>query len=105
MKEIRPAKMMNGRITLNLGDNNLPRSSNALYRTLQEEIMMNALKTFREHYSEKPVIFWGRLACRVQEPGETLTDFPGYLEKLALKAYPTGSQNNRDHLVLRRFLE
>ena len=27
------------------------------------------------------------------------------MKKLALKAYPTESQENRDHLVLRRFLE
>ena len=36
---------------------------------------------------------------------EKLTDFQGKIKQLALKAYPTESQDIRDHLVLRRFLE
>ena len=63
------------------------------------------MKVFQEHYSEKPVVFRGRLARRVQQPGEKLTDFLGDLKQLALKAYPTESQDIRDHLVLRGFLE
>ena len=77
LKEIRLAKLMNGRITLNLGYKNRPKSSILLYRKLHEKIIMNALKLFREHYSEKPVVFRGRLARRVQQPGEKLTDFLG----------------------------
>ena len=62
-------------------------------------------KAFREHYSEKPVAFRGRLARRVQQPEEKLTNFLGDLKQLALKAYLTESQDIRDHLVPRIFLE
>ena len=34
-----------------------------------------------------------------------MTDFLGDLKQLALKNYPTDSQDIRDHLVLRGFLE
>ena len=79
-----------------------------LYRTLPQATGENydeCIKAFREHYGEKPVVFRGRLARRVQQSGEKLTDFLGDLKQLALKAYPTESQGIRDHLVLRRFLE
>ena len=66
--------------------------------------MMNALKFFKDIKSKKPVVFRGRLARRVQQPGEKLTDFLGDLKQLVLKAYPTESQDIRDHLVLRKFL-
>ena len=50
-------------------------------------------------------MFWGRLARRVQQPGEKLTDFLGDLQTLALKAYPQESTEIREHLILRGFLE
>ena len=50
-------------------------------------------------------MFRGRLARRVQQPGEKLTDFLGDLQTLALKAYPQESNEIREHLILRGFLE
>ena len=96
---------MNGRITLHLGYKNLPLSSFALYRKLQEKIMMNALKLFDKTRAINMSFFWGWLARRVQQPGAKLTDFLGDLKQLVLKAYPTKSQDIRDHLVLRGVLE
>ena len=63
------------------------------------------LKAFRTHYTEKPVVFPGRLARRTQSPGEKLTDFLGKLQGLAMKAFPGESKKIRDHLVVRGFLE
>ena len=63
------------------------------------------VKAFRNHYSEKPVVFRGRLARRVRHPGEKLTDFLGDLKHLNHKLYPKESQDFRDHVVLRGFLE
>ena len=78
------------------------------YKTLPEATQTNydeLVKSFRTHYNEKPVVFRGRLAKRVQQPGEKLTDFLGELQKLALKAYPADSEEVREHLVVRGFLE
>ena len=78
------------------------------YRTLPQNVRDSydeTVKAFRNHYSEKPVVFRGRLARRVQHPGEKLTDFLGDLKHLAHKAYPEESHDIRDHLVLRGFLE
>ena len=78
------------------------------YCTLPQATRENndeCVKAFREHYSEKLVVFRGRLARRVQQPGEKPTDFLGDLKQLASKADPKESQDIRDHLVLRRFLE
>ena len=50
-------------------------------------------------------MFRGRLARRVQQPGEKLSDFLGDLQTLALKAYPQDSNEIREHLILRGFLE
>ena len=86
----------------------LQKSAIEFYRTLPQATRENydeCVKAFREDYSEKPVVFRGRLACRVQQPGEKLADFPGDLKQLTLKAYPTESQDIRDHLFLRGFLE
>ena len=63
------------------------------------------VKAFQNHYSEKLVVFRGRLLRRFQHQGEKLTDFLGDLKHLAHKAYPEESQDIRDHLVLRGFLE
>ena len=63
------------------------------------------VEAFRNHYGEKPVVFSGQLERRVQQPDEKLTDFRGDLKHLAHKAYPEESQDIRDHLVLRGFLE
>ena len=67
--------------------------------------MMRPLKAFRRHYNEKPVVFRGRLVRRVQQPGEKLTDFLGDFQTLALKPYPQQSNEIREHLILRGFLE
>ena len=66
--------------------------------------MLNLLKFFENTIVEKPVVFLGRLARRVQQPGEKLTDFLWDLKQLALKAYPRESQYIRDHPVLRGLL-
>ena len=86
----------------------LQKSAIEFYRTLPQNVRDSyneTVKAFRNHYSEKPVVFRGRLARRVQHPGEKLTDFLGDLKHLAHKAYPEESQDIRDHLVLRGFLE
>lgn len=86
----------------------LQKSAIDFYRTLPEDTKKSydeTVKAFRQHYNEKPVVFRGRLARRVQQPGEKLTDFLGDLQQLALKAYPTESAEIRDHLILRGFLE
>ena len=78
------------------------------YRTLSEDSRKSydeTVKTFRQHYNEKPVIFRGRLARRFQQPGEKITDFLSDLQILALKAYPQVSNEIREHLILRGFLE
>ena len=63
------------------------------------------VKAFRQHYNEKPVVFWGRLARRVQQPGGKITDFFGHLQTLALITHPHESNEIREHLILRGFLE
>ena len=58
----------------------LQKSAIEVYRTLTQatgEKSDECVKAFRENYSEKPVVFRGRLARRVQQPGEELTDFLG----------------------------
>ena len=50
-------------------------------------------------------MFRGRLARRVQQPGEKLANFLVDLQTLALKAYPQESTEIREHLVLRGFPE
>ena len=86
----------------------LQKSAIDFYRTLTDEQKgnyENLKQAFRTHYTEKPVVFRGRLARRVQHPGEKLTDFLGDLQCLAMKAYPGESKEIRDHLVVRGFLE
>ena len=51
------------------------------------------------------MVFRKRLARRVQQAGEKLTDFLVDLQQLELKAYPDESQDIRDHLVPQGFLE
>ena len=61
------------------------------YHTISEDTRKSydeTVKAFRQHYSEKPVVFWGKLARTVQQPGEKITNFLGDLQTLALKAYP-----------------
>ena len=85
----------------------LQKSAIEFCRTLPHSTRENydeCVKAFQEHYGKKPVVFRGRLARHVQQPGEKLTDFLGDLKQLTLKAYPTESQDIRDHLVLRGFL-
>ena len=86
----------------------LHKSAIDFYRTLSEDTRKSydeTVKAFRELYTEKPVVFPGRLARRFQQPGEKLTDFLGDLQTLALKAYPQESTEIREHLILRGFLE
>ena len=78
------------------------------YRTLSEDTRESydeTVKAFRQHYNEESVVFRGRLARRVQQPGEKLSDFLGDFQTLALKAYPQESNEIREHLILRGFLE
>ena len=63
------------------------------------------VKAFRQHYNEKPVVFRERLARRVQQPGDKLTDFCGDLQTLALKTCPHGSNEIGEHLKLRGIFE
>ena len=77
------------------------------YRTLLEDTRKSydeTVKTFG-HYIEIPVVFWGRLSRRVQQPGEKLTNCLGDLQTLAFKVYPHDSNEIREHLILRGFLE
>ena len=86
----------------------LQKSAIDFYRTLSEDTRKSydeTVKAFRQHYDEKPVVFRGRLARRVQQPGEKLTDFLDDLQTLALKAYPQESNEIREHLTLMGFLE
>ena len=86
----------------------LQKSAIDFYRTLSEDTRKSydeTVKAFRQHYNEKPVVLRGRLARRVQQPGEKLTDFLGDLQTLALKAYPEESNEIREHLILRGFFE
>ena len=76
----------------------LQKSAIEFYRTLPQATRENydeCVKAFREHYSKKPVVFRGRLARRVQQPGEKLKEFLGDLKQLALRAYPTETQDIR----------
>ena len=71
----------------------LQKSAIDFYRTLtdvQQGSYDETVKAFRTHYPEKPVVFRGRLARRIQHTGEKLTDFLGDLQGLAMKAYPGG---------------
>ena len=82
----------------------LQKSAINFYRTLSEDTRTSydeTVKAFRQHYNEKPIVFRGRLARRVQQPGEKLTDLFGDLQTLALKAYPQESNEIREHLILR----
>ena len=86
----------------------LQKSAIDFYRTLSEDTRNSydeTVKAFRQHYNEKPVVFRGRLARRVQQPVEKLTNFFGDLQTLALKSYPQESNEIREHLILRGFLE
>ena len=86
----------------------LQKSAIDFYRTTtdaQKGSYDETVKAFRTHYTEKPVVFRGRLSRRIQHPGEKLTDFLGHLQGLAMKAYPGESNEIRDHLVVRGFLE
>ena len=86
----------------------LQKSAIDFYGTLSEDTRKDydeTVKALRQYYNEKPVVFRGRLARRVQQPGEKLTDFLGDLQTLALKAYPQESNKIREHLILRGFLE
>ena len=61
----------------------LQKSTIVFYQTLLEGTRKSheeTVKAFRQHYNEKLVIFRGRLARRVQQPRENLTDFLGNLK-------------------------
>ena len=86
----------------------LQKSAIDFHRTHSEETKKSydeTVKAFRQHYKEKPVIYRGRLARRVQQPGGKLPDFLGDFQILALKAYPQESNEIREHLILRALLE
>ena len=76
----------------------LQKSTIVFHRTLLESTRKSheeTVKDFRQHYKEKPVIFRGRLAIRVQQLREKLTDFLGNLKTLSLQAYPQESKEKR----------
>ena len=78
------------------------------YRSLSGDTSKSCdetVKAFRQHYNEILVVFRGRLARRVQQLVEKLTNFLGDLQILALKAYLQESNEIGEHLILRRFLE
>ena len=86
----------------------LRKSAIDFYRTLSEDTRKSydeTVKVFRQPYNEKPVVFRGRLARRIQQPGEKLTEFLGDLQTLALKAYLQESNEIREHVILRGFRE
>ena len=86
----------------------LQKSAIDFYCTLLEDTRKSydeTVKAFRQHYNEKPVVFRGKLARGVQQPGEKLTDFLVDLQTLALKAYPQESTEIREHLIFRGILE
>ena len=81
----------------------LQKSANDFSRSFLEDTRKSydeKVKTFRQHYNEKPVVFRGMLARRVQQLCEKLTDFLGDLQTLALKAFPQESNEMREHLIL-----
>ena len=68
------------------------------YRTLTDEQRRcygNLKQAFRTSYTEKPVVFRGWLARRLQHPGDKLTDLLGDLQCLALKDYPGVQRDQR----------
>ena len=76
------------------------------YRTHSEDTWKRydeTVNAFNQQYNEKPVVFRGRLASRVQQPGEKLTAFLNDLHTSALKAYPHESNEIREHLILMGF--
>ena len=86
----------------------LQKSAIDFYHTFLEDTRKSydeTVKAYRQHYNQKPVVFRGRLTRRVQHPGEKLTDFLDVLQTFALKAYPEKSNDIREHLIFRRFLE
>ena len=63
----------------------LQKSAINSYRTLMEDTRKSydeTVKTFRQQYNEKTVVFRGRLARRVSQPGENLTDKLKIIRKL-----------------------
>ena len=62
------------------------------------------VENFRTHIIEKSLMFSCRLAKWMQHPREILTDCLRGLKCLALKAYPGGSNEIREHLVVHGFL-
>ena len=84
----------------------LQKSAIDFYRTLSEGTRKSydeTVKAFKQHYNEKPVVFRGKLARRVQQLGEKLKDVHVDLQTLSLKAYPQKSNEVREHLFLREF--
>ena len=80
----------------------LQKSAIDFHRTLSEDTRKSydeTVQAFRQHYNEKPVVFRGRLARRVQQPGEKITDLLGELQTLDLTAHPQESNETREHLI------
>ena len=60
---------------------------------------------FEKQYLEPLEFFRGALRKRTQRESEKVTEFLADLKLLAKKAYPDGSEENREHLVMQAFLE
>ena len=60
---------------------------------------------FQRQYLEPPEFFRSALTKRTQGSGEKVSEFLADLKLLASKAYPTGSVDVRNHVVLQAFLD
>ena len=87
----------------------LQKSAIEFYRTLpqatSEKKMMNALKLFGEHCRVKTGRFPGTASSQRTATRRKTDRFSGRFKAVALKAYPTESQDIRDHLVMSGFPE
>ena len=78
---------MNGRIIFAL---RLQKLAIDFYLTLSEDTNNKydqTVKLFRQKYNEKSAVFRGKLARRVNQPGEKLTEFRNDMQTLAFKTY------------------
>ena len=86
----------------------LQKKSIDFYRILMVEKKTKygeTLGAFGTTFTDKPVVFRGRLARRVQLPGEKRLDCLKDLQCLATKAYTEDWSAIREHLVVRRFFQ
>ena len=90
---------------LHLDSRNHQLMSTAPQQTRKNTSFDETVRAFSRQWTEKPVVFPGRPARRMQYLGGKLTDSIRELQCLAITAYPEESNAIRDHLVVRGFLE